>query len=261
MKRNYLPVLMLLVFVSLACGIGKDEDEVEEVIIPTLAPTTQLANAPTTPPIVVEEEVEEEPVEEQVEEQVSEPPAGSPYYTEEFDSDQLPTWFPQITNGDINQVEIFTKNGKLVFSIGGTDTYMYLINEAYNYSDVRLDIEVENRGSNTNNVGLICRFNEDGWYEYVINSNGMYELWSFTPDIGYDMIHQGGSKHIRVGKAINQYTVICNGDRLTLFINGVDTHTQTDRTLRDEGLVGVAVSSTYAIPVEVEFEYFTVSQP
>ena len=256
MKRNYLLVLILLVFVSLACGIGKNEDEVEEVIIPTLAPTTQLVIAPTTAPVEAED-IEEE----QVEEPVLEPQTGSPYYTEEFDSDQLPTWFSQIANGDIDQVEIFTKNGKLVFSIGGTDTYMYLINEAFSYSDVQLDIEVENRGSNTNNIGLICRFNEDGWYEYVINSNGMYELWSFTPDVGYDMIHQGGSKHIRVGKAFNQYTVICNGDRLTLFINGVETHTQTDRTLRDEGLVGVAVSSTYAIPVEVEFEYFMVSPP
>ena len=252
MKKNLLPLILVFVLVSLACGIGKDEEEAQEIVIPTLAPTAELFVQPTLPP--VEPQVVEE-------EQPEQPQTGSPFYTEEFETEQLNSWFPQITNGDIDQVDIMTKNGKLVFNIGGTDTYMYLINEAFSYTDVRLDIEVENRGSNTNNVGLICRFSEEGWYEYVINSNGMYELWSFTPDEGYYLIHQGGSKHIRVGKDINQYSVICNGDRLTLFINGVDTHTQTDSTLRYEGFVGVAVSSTFAIPVEVEFEYFTISPP
>lgn len=254
MKKTYLILIVILVLVSLACGFGKDDDEeAQEIVIPTLAPTAELIVQPTQPP--AEPQVANE------EQQPVEPQLGSPYYTEEFESEQLNTWFPQITNGDIEQVDIKTKNGKLVFTIGGTDTYMYLINEAFSYEDVRIDIEVENRGSNTNNVGMICRFNEEGWYEYVINSNGMYELWSFTPDEGYYLIHQGGSKHIRVGKDTNQYSVICNGDRLTLYINGVDTHTQNDNSLRYEGMVGVAVSSTFAIPVEVEFEYFTVSPP
>ena len=254
MKKKFSLIIFIFVLISIACGFGNgDKEEAQEASVPTLAPTTPILNAPTTQPLAETEII--------VEEQAPEPVSNAPFYTEEFNTEQLNTWFPQITNGDIDQVDIFTKNGKLVFKIGGTDTYMYLINEAYSYGDVRLDIEVENRGSNTNNVGLICRFNEDGWYEYVINSNGMYELWSYTPDYGYEMIHQGGSKHIRVGQDINQYAVICNGDRLTLIINGVETHTQNVRTLRDEGLVGVAVSSTFAIPVEVEFEYFTVSQP
>ena len=257
-NKNLFWVLIIFVIVSLACGKSKKEETPEAVFIPptqqpTLEGATQPMDAPTLVPVMVTpfEDEEEEPIQQ----------SGSPYYTEEFDVEKLNTWFPMITYGDEKSVGMFTKRGKLVFTIDATDTYAYLINEAYQYQDVVLDTQIENRGVNTNNVSLVCRLNDEGWYEYTIKNNGYYELWMFTNDDGYELLHKGGSKYIRTGQSINQYTVICEGNELTLYINGVDTHTQIDKTLRYEGMVGVAVSSTYAIPVEVEFDYFTVMEP
>ena len=73
---------------------------------------------------------------------------------------------------------------------------------------------MENRGENTNNVSLICRYTDDGgWYEFNIFSSGLYKILVFDAVHNeYRLLAEGGSKDIRIGKKANQYGAQCMGE-------------------------------------------------
>ena len=70
---------------------------------------------------------------------------------------------------------------------------------------------------------------------------------------GYTMLASGGSNNIRQGKEFNEYTLSCEGNTITLWINGIQTNTVRDNSFR-EGLIGIGVSSYGVVPINVEFE-------
>ena len=76
------------------------------------------------------------------------------------------------------------------------------------------------------------------------------------------MLNSGGSTAINLGKAVNEYTAICNGTTLSLYINGVKATSFEEHTyaLR-KGLVGIGVASYETLPVIVEFDKVTISKP
>ncbi|HSO26863.1 MAG TPA: S1C family serine protease [Anaerolineales bacterium] len=182
------------------------------------------------------------------------------FYTE-FDAD-LSDWAYFLTSGKEQDVDGSTADSKLRMEINGTQTYVYLLNEQFTSPDVRIDVTAENRGRNNNNVSLICRYSDDrGWYEFNIANNGEYTI------LRYDMVNQryvplftGGSRDIRTGQDTNEYTAVCNGEELSLYINTRLARTVTDRNLKD-GQVGLSVSSFNVTPIIVEFDHFIVSVP
>lgn len=65
-----------------------------------------------------------------------------------------------------------------------------------------------------------------------------------------------------MGKDVNEYTAICKGRTLQLFINGYEVKTLTEnRYALREGQVGVSVSSFNVLPVQVDIDWVKVSQP
>jgi hypothetical protein len=121
---------------------------------------------------------------------------------------------------------------------------------------------VENLGRNTNNVSLICRYDDSrGWYEFNVANNGKYNIYFYDMVTEqYIALYSGGSNDINMGRATNEYTAICNGNTLTLGINGVEVRTIKDNRL-SEGTVGISVSSFDITPIQVEYDYFIASVP
>jgi hypothetical protein len=122
---------------------------------------------------------------------------------------------------------------------------------------------VDNRGTNVNNILLVCRKSEEGHYLVNIANSGLFAMYAYDGTRGsYARIADGGSNRIRQGKDVNEYTLICLGRTLSLYINGEDTRSYTDNqyTLR-AGQVGVGVASEGQLPVKVEFDWVKVSQP
>ena len=71
---------------------------------------------------------------------------------------------------------------------------------------------------------VICRYSpEDGWYEFNIANNGLYDISYARPSssgsIAYRNIFNGGSNKIKTGNATNEYGISCQGVTLSLFIN------------------------------------------
>jgi S1-C subfamily serine protease len=184
------------------------------------------------------------------------------YFREEFDGD--PTdWTYFFTSGEENESKfnLYTDNGKFSFEENAENIWAYATYDKYIYTDVRLDTSAENLGRNTNSVSLMCRYDENlGWYEFNIGSDGLYSILRYENGNGYTNLADGGSNLIKMGKDTNEYTIICQGDTLTLGINGYEVKSVRDKTFK-EGLIGLSVSSYDVFPVLVDFAYLDISQP
>lgn len=194
------------------------------------------------------------------------------FYTEEFDveSDAWKYFVVngaerQIVNGIVGLMSVRTIGGLLIFDLQGQGAWVYATYEPFTYTDVRLDAKVSNRGSNNNNVSLFCRKSDAGWYEFDIANNGLYEVLfgKITGDtVEYTPIADGGSTEIKSGMAENEYGIVCQGNALILYINGVEVRRLEDhKYLLPEGNVGFSVSSFRDVPVTVDFFWVRISQP
>lgn len=187
--------------------------------------------------------------------------SGDFYFYTEFDGD-LSSWVYFLTNGKEEDFTAETAGSRMRIEIDETYTYVYFLYNDYSYTDTRIDLNAENLGRNNNNVSLICRESDLGWYEFNIANNGTYNIYWYddvTRD-DYVELFSGGSTAIKMGHDINEYTVWCVGDQLSLMINGVEVRTVTDKNLKD-GRTGLSVSSFNVTPIIVDFDYFIVSVP
>ncbi|MBN1537892.1 MAG: serine protease [Anaerolineales bacterium] len=190
---------------------------------------------------------------------------GEFYYSTEFDD--VSDWEYLVVQGNENGFSQEANNSKFRVKILKGNTWVYFLNKNFTYEDVQLDTRVENLGQNTNYTGLFCRMSEDGWYEANILNTGEYAIYLYDPNNGgLKTLHTGGSNLINMGKDVNEYTFVCQGDELVLGINGYEVIRLTTKiggawAILREGQAGVFVASTYVFPLLVEFDWFTASVP
>lgn len=194
------------------------------------------------------------------------------FYTEEFDA-ETDAWKylvvnganKQIVNGIVGLMSVRPLGGLLIFDLQGPGAWAYATYEPFTYTDVRLDVKVGNRGSNNNNIGLICRKSDAGWYEFDIANNGLYEIFFariVDNTVEYIRIADGGSTKIKSGLSENEYGILCQGSALVLNVNGTETRRLDENKYRlPEGKVGISVSSFRDVPVTVDFYWAKISQP
>ena len=158
--------------------------------------------------------------------------------------------------------QISVQDGRLTFNL---DKWLiaYVFYDPFEYGDVRVDVSVENRGTNVNDVLLVCRSSDEGLYLVNIANSGLYSMyaWDGATDV-YTRIADGGSKNIRSGKETNSYSLVCKDKKITLYVNDKKVREYTDnRFVFRKGHVGVGVASEKELPVKIEFEYVTISEP
>jgi hypothetical protein len=247
--RNTLPILILsclVIIFSLACGFS-----VSTPIPPTNTPRpTNTFIPPTNTPLPTRTPV----------------PTQSIFFTEEF-SDDLGNLWDLILLGPgrshAEKLEAEFVDDSMRITIDDEQIYAYYIYNAYDYEDVRLDLRVENLGVNSQNISLICRASADGWYEFSVGSDGLWYLWA-QHEGNYDLLVNGGSLAVLMGHATNEYTMICEGDQISMFINGQEVAYSPFRPLifyYVDGEVGFNISSLYAYPVITDVEWMRISQP
>jgi hypothetical protein len=260
--KNLRPLLFfvsLLLVVGLACSGGS-------------TPATQPP--PTQAPVKVDEPtLAPEPTEPPATEAPTEPPTpeAQPFFTEEFDNPLSSDWTSftlyDSNESDLDKVNVEAKDGKLVWDLNSKYVYYYLYYGAFEYEDVQVEVNADNRGKNNNSVSLICRYDPKvGWYEFNIANSGLYNiLFAKVLDSGkieYNRIANGGSNEIKAGLGVNEYAIKCQGDQLSLTVNGAKVKTIQDKKygLR-KGQVGVSVSSFNVTPILIEMDWFKVSEP
>ncbi|MBI5965630.1 MAG: hypothetical protein HY863_19310 [Chloroflexi bacterium] len=260
LQNPFTLMFAVITVISLACSV-------DLYGTPAPAPQPPAQSEPTT--AVVDPAVETSP---------TLPPEqtftnAQQFFTEEFDGN-MDAWKYLVVNGSKSQVidgivglmSVRPIGGLLIFDLQGPGAWIYATYEPFNYSSVRLDVRVNNRGSNNNNVSLICRKSDAGWFEFDIASNGLYEILygQILPDntAAYTPIADGGSNKIKPGLQENEYGIVCQDNTLILYINGTETRRLEDKKyLLPEGKVGISVSSFRDVPVIVDFYWAKISQP
>ncbi len=252
MSHPFLYFVLFLAATSLACSAlaggaapAATEEVVSEAPINTPAPTQKPTDVP--PPTAV-------------------PPTAGPqeFFTEEYGtgSDQSSWAYYALGSGDDANLVIEPSDDGLLFDLGDENLYVYYIYDARIYKDIKLTLVAENQGRNNNNVSLVCRFNADEgrWYEYSFESGGLWYLYAY--DEGYRTLDYGGSNDLKQGKAINEYGLTCEGNVITMYINGKELKSFTDTNYNfNEGQVGFNISSLNVLPIIVDVKSFDITLP
>ena len=253
----------MLLLVGLACSAlsGGTDTPPTQAQPPTQEPAQVLPTATQPEPTEVpptEAAATEPPA------PTEEAPVNSEFFTEEFDTeDALANWDSfSLGSGEDNNLVVEQEDDHLLFDLGDEDLYVYYMYTPFEYDDVSIKLNAENRGRNNNNVSLVCRMNSEGsqWYEFSVESGGLWYLYAV--DDKYNIIANGGTNALKQGREVNEYAMTCEGDEITLFINDEEIRRVTDNTYGfNTGLVGFNISSLNVLPITVEVNWFEISQP
>jgi hypothetical protein len=242
--RPFIFLFLILAMASLACGIDWGDE-------------TQTAPPPLQPTLPSEEPTEAVDVTEE-----ATATEENPFLTIEFDDDPVDWSYFSSKNkstADDSDVAPFAEGGFFIFDLGPW-LNVYATYDPWTYSDVKIDVGVDNQGHNDNNVNLVCRYSDTGWYEISITNGGLFDFYAV--DSSYHKLTNGGSNDIHQGKAFNEYTMSCKGDTISLSINGVKVKSHNDTQYSfPEGQVGIGLSSFSHSPVKVAFDWMTISEP
>lgn len=262
-SRCWLAALTTLALAALACNVfggGDTAAPTSRASTPTAArakaTNTEAAPEPTQPPKPTktpEVKVTAEPT-------ASPPPvSGDVVYFTDFDD--LSDWSNILALPETDQYIAEINRGKLYIQVDVRDTTVYAFYDtAFDQSDVQIDAAVETvAGPNRNNISLVCRATDDGWYEFSMNSGGLWVIWRYD-DNGFKSLKEGASTAINLQKAVNHLTAVCEGETLTLIVNDQEVGSVTDDTFVS-GQVGVSVSTFDIKGAGVEFDALAVSIP
>jgi hypothetical protein len=277
--HQILAFIFVLILAQLACGSSDgnnnggdspDYSATEAALAKTQAALDAQKPEATQPPVATQPPaVATQPPEDQPFDYTTLKSGDVVYYTEfELDDTTLDSWtsFP-IPNS--NQYSITPENGYLLFEVDESNLGIYAIPDFIyfprGYANVLVEILEVNVGStNLNNIGVICRANANGWYEFALLSGGewwIYKAILSDDQINYQVLASGGisnfdydSPHYVAGE--------CAGDTLTIYIDAEmpKNGTVTDRSYR-EGQVGLFVYAREYAGVEVEIDNFAVVVP
>lgn len=170
-------------------------------------------------------------------------------------------WYPfQIGPGLYDDYVIDSIRDKLYIEINVEQTTAYAIYSMnFGRPDLRIEVSTETVTYPRNNINLLCRATEAGWYEFSMNSGG---LWSISKYDGVQktVLADGGSRAINLQQSKNEITAICQGNTLSFVINDVEIGSVEDSQFI-EGYIGLSVSSFDDPGVGVEFDDLSVSVP
>jgi len=185
--------------------------------------------------------------------------SGDYFFSTEFDSDA--NWYTFAVPKSDNY-EATVDQSKLFIQVNETNSSIYALYDLDLVpSDVRIDTGVETvSGPNRNNISLICRATDAGWYEFSMNSGGYWYIWKYENG-KYNMLNNGASNAINRQKSKNEITATCIGTDLTLYVNQTKMGSARDNRFKDGGQVGVSVSTFDIAGAGVEFDWFAATVP
>jgi hypothetical protein len=267
MMRFTRPLILLALLALTACASAAEEPppaitvEVPTstppptAVPPTLAPTV-TALPPTATP-TAEPTATLEPT--ATAEPTATPTPGPGSLLLAADFTQLSDWTESAVP-ESSRYTFETREERLRVTVKGEGLTAYLTyNTDLGYADIQIDADIETiDGPNRNNVSLVCRASDDGWYEFSMYSNGLWEIWKYNGR--YHSLASGGSTAIHMQKAKNHLTAVCEGSTLTFFINDVKVGSTRDNEFAT-GQVGLSVSAFNIPGVVVEFAAFEVTRP
>ncbi len=168
-----------------------------------------------------------------------------------FDDTEGWTYF---TVPSSEEVVVKQRNGRVYIEVNDDYTEVYFLNDMMLTGDLRMTANFKTvAGPNTNNISLVCRATDQGWYEFSVSSGGEWWIWKYDPNKSnpYSRLAHGFSNSIHLQKAANELSAQCSGETLTFWANGDKLGETTDPDF-SEGQFGVGIYADRIKGVGVE---------
>jgi hypothetical protein len=181
------------------------------------------------------------------------------------DFDDLSNWmdfaFNHKTNVETTNYTVESQKGNLHIEVPEKYTIVYAIyGKDMPFADVQIDVDTETTGPDLNNIAMVCRASDEGWYHLSIASSGLWYIYRYEIKNGYTLLRNGGSTAIHMIQRNNHLTALCKGDTLALYVNDVKVGSVQDNAYVD-GRVGVAVASMDSGGTGIRFKNLKVRLP
>jgi hypothetical protein len=113
--------------------------------------------------------------------------------------------------------------------------------------------------------GVLCRYQDaDGFYYFAVSADGYYAIFRRAEGDMRILTGDGSgmlpSPHIKTGTQVNRVLGVCDGDELSLYVNGQWLATVTDNEYA-RGDVGLGASSGPGGGTRIVFDNFVVTAP
>lgn len=137
-------------------------------------------------------------------------------------------------------------------------------NPNLDFGDVRVEVDATKvGGSDNNDFGVICRYQDpENYYFFIVSSDGYYGIGRFFQGkqelIGVDAMPP--SEVIKKGNATNHLRADCIGSKLSLYVNN-QFLTQVEDTAFTSGDVGLLAGSLDSPGVDIHFDNFKALKP
>ena len=162
----------------------------------------------------------------------------------------------------------WVKNGFLYVGIEETNTEVYLFYDPIymprGNADILVEAQTNNVGSvRNNNISVVCRATDDGWYEFSISSSGLWWIWKYNNEtVTYDILAKGGVPNYNKNVTEHMLSASCIDDELSFYYDyNLLKNAQVNDSSYKEGGVGVSVYADNLSGVEVEFDWFEAQIP
>ena len=185
------------------------------------------------------------------------------YFIDEFNSTDAGAWISFQTGGE-NTPTLAIENGLLRLDLSSPNSWYYAIHSAHDYQDASVNAKFS--GPQSGSTGLICRYTENGWFEFNTTSDGTYNVlfgqWLADDIATYLPIASDPTEYLTAGTMDYEIGLTCQEDFLLLYINGkLFRKLDVARFELNEGKVGISASSFEEIPAIITFDWFKVSEP
>jgi hypothetical protein len=135
------------------------------------------------------------------------------------------------------------------------------------FDDVSVEADVYlASGSQDSHFGVLCRHIDlDGFYYFAISADGSYAIFRRVDGGDLEVLSAGGrgmvpSPAIRTGSQTNHVLAVCEGNELSLYVNGELLEMVTDDTYA-QGDVGIGAGSGVEGDALVQFDNFAAARP
>jgi len=121
-------------------------------------------------------------------------------------------------------------------------------------------------GSQDGHFGALCRHVDvDNFYYFAISADGYYAIFRRAGGGDLETLTGDGSgmapsSAIRTGGQVNRVVAVCQGNELSLYINGELLETVTD-DIHTQGDVGLGAGIGPERNVRIQFDNFVVTRP
>lgn len=140
----------------------------------------------------------------------------------------------------------------------------YWANPGLNFTDVSVEVDAAKiNGPDDNNLGLLCRYqNRENFYFLIISSDGYYGIGKVEDgnQVLIEPEQMYPSAVILEGNQNNHLRAVCDGNQLTLYVNGIKVAETEDQSFL-EGDVGLIVGTFDQPGVDVVFDNLIVTVP